>query len=136
MALNGAGNPAGSGQSGSGRNGVSRPGWFLAVGFAGLAIAIASIADMFSTRPYDGIVPVPYGREGIDVRMVLPGTPAEKAGIRRDDVITRIGDHAVTDLQAMTDALRAQKPGDVVQVTVEREGKPLTLTVTLGQRGS
>ena len=30
---------------------------------------------MFSARPYDGIVPVPYGREGIEVRMVLPGQP-------------------------------------------------------------
>ncbi len=87
---------------------------------------------------YLGTVPDMAGDAGNGVRLsgVRGGSPAEKAGIRRDDVITRIGDHAVTDLQAMTDALRAQKPGDVVQVTVEREGKPLTLTVTLGQRGS
>ncbi|HVQ54288.1 MAG TPA: hypothetical protein VMT25_03870, partial [Thermoanaerobaculia bacterium] len=61
---------------------ASRPGWFLAIGFVGLAIAIASIADMFSARPYDGIVPVPYGREGIEVRATVPGSPAEKAGIK------------------------------------------------------
>ena len=63
---------------------ASRPARFLAVGFVGLAIAIASIADRFSARPYDGIVPLPYGQEGIEVRMVLPGSPAEKAGIPRE----------------------------------------------------
>ena len=40
----------------------------------------------------------------------------------------------IPDLQAMTDALRAHKPGDVVPVTVQRDGKPLTVTVTLGTR--
>jgi S1-C subfamily serine protease len=34
----------------------------------------------------------------------------------------------------MTDALRAHKPGDVVAVTVQRDGKPLTVSVTLGAR--
>jgi hypothetical protein len=38
-----------------------------------------------------------------------------------------IGDMPITDLQAMTDALRAHKPGDVVPVTVQRDGKPLTV---------
>ena len=65
---------------------------------------------------------------------VRAGSPAEKAGLQRDDVITRIGDMQITDLQAMTDALRAHKPGDVVPVTVQRDGKPLTVTVTLGAR--
>lgn len=87
---------------------------------------------------YLGTVPDMAGDAGNGVRLsgVRGGSPAEQAGLRRDDVITRIGDHEVTDLQAMTDALRARKPGDVVDVTVEREGKPLTVTVTLGRRGS
>src|SRR5262249_33856009 len=55
--------------------------WFYAVGLLGLAIAVASIADMFSARPNDGIVPVPYRTGGIEVRMVAPGGAAEKAGI-------------------------------------------------------
>ena len=61
--------------------GTPRTALLLALGVVGLAIAIASIADMFSSRPYDGIVPVPYGRGGIEVRTVLPGSPAEKAKI-------------------------------------------------------
>ena len=35
----------------------------------------------------------------------------------------------------MTDALRAQKPGDVVTVVVLRDGERLELTATLGKRG-
>ena len=71
---------------------------------------------------------------GVKLSGVRAGSPAEKAGLQRDDVITRIGDMQITDLQAMTDALRAHKPGDVVPVTVQRDGKPLTVTVTLGTR--
>ena len=39
------------------------------------------------------------------------------------------------DLQAMTDALRAHAPGDVVEVAVRRNGELVTLKVTLGRRG-
>ncbi len=97
---------------------VSRPGWFLAVGFAGLAIAIASIADMFSARPYDGIVPVPYGREGIDVRMVLPGSPAEKAGIKAGECVQGIGRRIVNTSSDASEELRRHKIGEKVDYLV------------------
>ena len=42
--------------------------------------------------------------------------------------------HEVADLQGMTNALRAHKPGDVVDVQVLRDGTRLTLPVTLGDR--
>jgi len=40
------------------------------------------------------------------------------------------------DLQAMTDALRAHKPGDTVALQILRDGKPVTLTATLGTRNN
>jgi hypothetical protein len=84
---------------------------------------------------YLGTVPDMGGdASGVKLSGVRAGSPAEKAGLQRDDVITRIGDMDIPDLQAMTDALRAHKPGDVVPVTVQRDGKPLTVTVTLGTR--
>jgi len=84
---------------------------------------------------YLGTVPDMAGDEGgVKLSGVRAGSPAEKAGLQRDDVITRIGDMPISDLQAMTDALRAHKPGDVVPITVQRDGKPLTVTVTLGAR--
>lgn len=84
---------------------------------------------------YLGTVPdMGSDASGVKLSGVRAGSPAEKAGLQRDDVITRIGDMPIADLQAMTDALRAHKPGDVVPVTVQRDGKPLTVTVTLGAR--
>jgi S1-C subfamily serine protease len=66
---------------------------------------------------------------------VRAGSPAEKAGIRAGDVIVRMGEMEVRDLQGLTDALRAHKPGDVVPVTVLRDGASVTVTATLSTRG-
>ncbi len=95
-----------------------RPVWFLAVGFVGLAIAIASIADMFSARPYDGIVPLPYGREGIEVRMVLPGSPAEKAGIKAGECVQGIGKRIVNSSSDASAELRRHRISEKVDYLV------------------
>jgi hypothetical protein len=72
---------------------------------------------------------------GVRLLGVRAGSPAEKAGLRGDDIITRIGDASVTDLQAMTEALRSHKPGDTVDIVVRRGSQTTTLHATLGQRG-
>ena len=95
-----------------------RPVLFLAVGFVGLAIAIASIADMFSARPYDGIVPLPYGREGIEVRMVLPGSPAEKAGIKAGECVQGIGKRIVNSSSDASAELRRHRISEKVDYLV------------------
>ncbi|MGH7554994.1 MAG: PDZ domain-containing protein, partial [Longimicrobiales bacterium] len=65
-----------------------------------------------------------------------PGSPAEKAGLRRGDVIIALGDHEVNDLQGLTDALNAHKPGDHVRVKLLRDGSELRIEVTLGNRSA
>ena len=72
---------------------------------------------------------------GVRLLGVRAGSPAEKAGLRGDDIITRIGDMNVPDLQAMTDALRSHQPGDTVEITVKRGSDVTTLRATLGTRG-
>ena len=85
---------------------------------------------------YLGSVPDMAGDvTGVKLSGVRGGSPAEKAGMQRDDIITKIGDADVLDLQGMTDALRVHKPGDVVDIVVLRGGQPVTLKVTLGSRG-
>src|SRR5512138_75166 len=72
---------------------------------------------------------------GVRLLGVRAGSPAEKAGLRGDDIITRIGDMNVPDLQAMTNALRSHQPGDTVDIVVRRGNQETTLHATLGARG-
>ncbi len=71
---------------------------------------------------------------GVKLSGVTPGSPGATAGILAGDVVVGIGTHEVADLQAMTDALRAYKPGEIVDVQVLRGAERLTLRVTLGDR--
>lgn len=65
---------------------------------------------------------------------VGPGSPAEAAGLRRGDVIVRLGEHPIGDLYDLTDALRAHQPGDEVEVVVRRDGEERTRRAVLGDR--
>ncbi len=87
--------------------------------------------------PYLGTVP-DFG-ENPDIKGVLlsgvrEGSPAEQAGIRGKDVVVKFDNKVVGNLQDYFYALSARKPGDVVQIELLRDGKPVTLTVTLGRR--
>jgi serine protease Do len=70
------------------------------------------------------------------VRQVFPAGPADKAGVKPGDVITKLGDRDVNDYDALVASLAARKPGDQVALQVRRAGKQQELTVTLGQRGA
>ena len=73
---------------------------------------------------------------GVKLAGVTPGSPADKAGVQAGDVIVEFGGKIVKDIYDYTDAIGAHQPGDVVQVIVLRAGTRLTLTATLGKRGS
>lgn len=80
-----------------------------------------------------GIMPDLSGEEGgLGVDAVMPGGPAEKAGIRQGDHIVQIGELVVSDIYSYMDALREHQPGDEVTVVVERDGRRLKLKVKLG----
>jgi len=72
-------------------------------------------------------------REGIIVRQVDPGSPADRAGLRLADIITRIDNQAVTTSGDLRRILRSRRPGDRVRLTVVRVpqgGRASTLTLT------
>src|SRR5439155_13549685 len=96
------------------------------LGFLGLALALVSIGDMFSTRPYDGIVPVPYGRGGIEVRATVPGSPAAKAGIPAGDCVMGIGRRMVHSISDASAELRRHRIGSVVPYLVRHGPCPVT----------
>jgi hypothetical protein len=86
---------------------------------------------------YLGSIPDMAGTPGGGVRLtgVRNGSPADAAGLRAGDVITLVGTHQIQDLQALTNALRAHAPGDVVALRFRRDGADQTVSVTLGSRG-
>jgi hypothetical protein len=95
----------------------------------------AASGQMASGSTYLGTIPdfTPVDR-GVKISGVTAGSPASSAGLRGGDVIIGMGTHDVQDLQGLTDALRAHKPGQTVAVRVLRDGKELALQVTLGAR--
>jgi len=70
--------------------------------------------------------------DGAQVTKVMPGTPAQRAGLENGDVITAVDGQRVTDGIALIVAIRAHQPGETVRFTVDRDGKELTVPVTLG----
>ncbi|HEV7967527.1 MAG TPA: M28 family peptidase [Candidatus Acidoferrales bacterium] len=85
--------------------------------------------------PYFGSVP-DFGQEedGVKFSDVRPGSPAAKAGFKAGDVLVQFGDKPIHNLYDFTDALRRSKVGDVVDVQVLRDGKPVRAPVKLEQR--
>jgi S1-C subfamily serine protease len=87
--------------------------------------------------------------DAVAVTEVIPGTPAEKAGIRPatgttlvdgqeqptgGDVVVEFDGEKVTSAVALQSAVDARQPGDTVPITVVRDGSRRTLEVTLGVR--
>jgi hypothetical protein len=71
---------------------------------------------------------------GVRLSGVRPGSPAELAGLQAGDVLVAMNDQEITDLYALTNALRARKPGDEVQITAVRDGRQLIVRAVLGSR--
>lgn len=71
---------------------------------------------------------------GATVREVEPGSAAADAGLRDGDVITRVEDRFVPDLDSLLAAVRDHAPGDEVTLTVSRGGSEQSVVITLGSR--
>ncbi|WP_136609602.1 S1C family serine protease [Sinomonas albida] len=69
---------------------------------------------------------------GAQIAQVTSGSPADKAGLKTGDVITRFGDFAIGDANELTAAVRQQAPGSTVKVTYTRNGQSASTDVTLG----
>ena len=119
------------------------------VGKTGLELATASDRPTFVTvvedkplagsgggyGPYFGSIP-DFGQveNGVKFSDVRPGSPAAKAGFKGGDILVQFGDKPIKNLYDFTDALRRSKVGDVVDVTVMRDGQPVKASVKLEQR--
>lgn len=129
------------------------------IGFAIPSTRIVSIANQIiahgkvshTGRAYLGIAPTdpsaaasPFGQfggsngpttitSGAYVARVAANGPAGKAGVQQGDVITAVKGTSVSDAQDLLTILAQQKPGDTLTLTVNRNGKTLSIRVHLGE---
>ena len=73
----------------------------------------------------------PKGQKGMLLAGVRPGGPADKVGLRRGDVLVRLGGHAIGGIEDVKFVLTQTKPGSHMKVVVLRDGKELAVDVTL-----
>jgi putative serine protease PepD len=119
--------------------GTTSQGGNIGVGFA---IPIDTARDIAQQLVEEGSVTHAYlgvsvadtdDGAGALVAAVEEGQPAAEAGLQEGDVITRIGDTDVTDSADLTASVRANSPGDTVEVTYTRDGEEHTAEITLGE---
>jgi hypothetical protein len=99
------------------------------------AHAGADVGSVGGYGPYFGSIP-DFAQEGEGVRLaeVRDGSPAAKAGLRAGDVLVGFDGTAVKTLYDFTYALRGKRPGDRVDVVVQRDGRELNVSVELAVR--
>jgi Peptidase family M28/PDZ domain/PA domain len=72
--------------------------------------------------------------EGVALELVMPGGPAEKAGLKAGDVLVKFGDLKISNIDDFENALRKHKPGDKVKLKAKRGEEEVELEATLGTR--
>jgi hypothetical protein len=86
-------------------------------------------------RVWFGTVPeYSYEGKGLLLAGTSAGSPAEKAGMLKDDVVLQVGDVVIDNINDFMYALQTYKPGDVVLTRYLRDGKEETVRITLATR--
>jgi len=91
-----------------------------------------------TAKPFLGIgvegTPKDVKQAGAIVREVAAGSPAAKAGLKQGDLIYKVGTVEVKDPITLVDKIAGHKPGEKLTLHLLREGKDLSLEVTLTER--
>ena len=96
---------------------------FVGVNYLALSPAAAAQLNITATQ-------------GALIESVVSGSPAQDAGLQKGDVVTKIDGKDLKTESAFAEIIDSHKPGDVVSLTVERNGQEMTIKVTLGTRPS
>jgi len=73
-------------------------------------------------------------RQGAQVLFVIGDSSASRAHIQKGDIVDRVGSLEVNTPDEVSSAVRTYQPGDKVTLAIRRDGKPTTITATLGSR--
>ena len=77
---------------------------------------------------------LPAQTQGIIVTQIIAGSGAAQAGLKVNDVITKISDQQIDGTHPISSILLHTRPGDKVKLTIIRDGKQQTVDLTLGRQ--
>jgi serine protease Do len=75
-------------------------------------------------------------QDGAFVQSVMPGEPADKAGIKPGDTIVRVDNTPVKEIRDLIGYVSARPPGAKVKIDLVRDGKDVSVNATLAERGA
>ena len=95
------------------------------------------ILDMVSPTPkvnkaFLGVISE-ENEKGAKINTVSEGSPAEKTGLKKDDIITKVNDKKIDGPKSLYEAIGAFKPEDKVTISYIRDGKEQKTTTTLAK---
>jgi serine protease Do len=91
-----------------------------------------SLFDEDEKRAMLGVVTGSHAK-GASIQTITKDGGADKAGLKKGDVITRIGDNNIEDPDDVSKTIRKHKPGDKVKITFLRDDKEQSVTAELGK---
>ncbi len=97
-------------------------------------VSRGSIGIMFDAVENPAITRVYGAGSGVTVSSVVPGSPADQAGLKVDDTITTVDGHKVAKGAELVADIASRKPGSKVQLGFLRNGKPQETSVTIADR--
>ncbi len=85
-------------------------------------------------RGWLGVAMQDIREHGVAIAEVGRNGPAGKAGLRAGDIVTAVNGQTVEDSNALLRAVAAIPPGQTARLTVQRQGREIELSVTVGRR--
>lgn len=88
----------------------------------------------FEGSTYLGVQTIPHEGEGVLIKSVVPGSPAEKIGLEVEDILLSIDDEPINSPAELRKKIGEKQGGEEVKVKFLRGGVPLVLFVELASR--
>lgn len=93
---------------------------------------IDSSIQKANNLPYDYGVIVGRG-EGVGDLAIIPGSPADKAGIVENDIILEVNGEKIDEKNTLAKLIEKNKPGDTIKLKIYHKGEEKEISLTLGE---